>query len=744
MITKGNIKIACSGLGIKLYWNDIEVTSGVGLNVSINTLGLWTDSSKAEWVILDKSEDGFRIKVVFKELPLSQVWAVKIIDGYQISLNIDIEVEEWLHIDEFRVACLTNPSYKTWIHDFRQGDFPRPNKDWQGPPVVDAPVSLIGVRFPTGDTLLPSLTLRQQDGEKEIFAFTQKPPINIDAHIIGFRCISLKEDNDYCPGKYHLFSGIINFSEEGNVLDQEIENMRRNNFNVAIKEKASKPEAIKKTKVLLANFPWQREEKWGVRAGSRWPHIKDRSENNYLPFPFFLAYATSLLLENNIDANLIDSIAEATPEEGFLKKIAHLDFDILVVETSIPSFYHDMEIIRKISSRNFIVVLCGPHPEIYKPEFLKNNTCIDFVLYREYEFTLLELARAISQRKEDFSSVKGLIWKDHEGSIIKNCPPEPFELDSLPWPYRGRSLPMERYWDLPGNIPHPSAQMVASRGCPFGCNFCLWPQLLFGGKIYRTRDVKDVVDEMEYLIAKLGFKSIYFDDDTFNVGKSRMVALCDEIISRNLHKFPWAIMAKADLMDEEILNKMKEAGLHAVKYGVENASQELVDKCGKGLDLEKAIKMIQYTKSLNIHVHLTFSFGLPGETRETIKETIDLALELDPHSVQFSIITPFPGTALYEELDAQGRILTKDFSMYDGHYSCVFQPDNLAPADLEEAKQYAYRLWADYKRKKRGFLGDIRKFFNYWQGQSLGEAFSKTKSYLNYLYFNRKKFIGKI
>lgn len=744
MLTKGNIKIVCSGFGIKLYWNDIEVTSEAGLNVGINTLGLWTDSSKANWEILDKWEEGLKIKVIFKELPLSQIWIIRIIDDCRISLNIDVEVEEWLHIDEFRVVCLANCGYKTWIQDFCDGNFPRPNEKWQCLPMSNIPISLIGVRFSTEGEFLPSLTLKCQNDKEQIFAFVQKPSSDIEANIIGFRRKSLKGDSEYYPGQYHLFSGIINFSEKDNLLDQEIENLRQDSFNAIVREKTSGPKVSEESKVLLVNFPWQKKEKKGVRAGSRWPHIKDRSENNYLPFPFFLAYATSLLLENGIDAGLIDFIAEGTSEDDFLEKIGRMDFDILVVETSIPSFYYDMKIIRKISSKGIFVVLCGPNSEIYKPEFLKNNNCIDFVLFGEYEFTLLELAKAIFKEKKDLSFIKGLIWRDRKNNVIKNCSRESFELDSLPWPYRGESLLMEKYWDLPGDIPYPSAQMIASRGCPFSCNFCLWPQVFFNGKAYRTRDVVDVVDEMEHLIVRKGFKSIYFDDDTFNIGKERMIRLCDEIIRRDLHKVPWAIMAKADLMDEETLDKMREAGLYAVKYGVENASQELVDRCGKNLDLKKAERIIKYTKSLGINIHLTFSFGLSGETKETIKNTINYALKLDSHSVQFSIITPFPGTRLFEELDKGGRILTKDFSMYDGHCSCVFQPDNLSPDDLEKAKQHAYKLWADHKRRKRGFFGDVKRFFNYWKNHGPVYSFKRLAGYCIYISSNRKKFIGRI
>ena len=491
-------------------------------------------------------------------------------------------------------------------------------------------------------------------------------------------------------------------------------------------------------KVLLANLPWQKQNRWGIRAGSRWPHIKDSTEGNYLPFPFFLAYATSLLRKHDIEANLIDAIAEQTPEDKFIEDLHTKDFDIIVAEISVPSFYHDMELLRRISSLGVPIVLCGPHPEIYKQKFLRENHFVDFILFGEYEFTLLELIKAISKGKKDLFFIKGLIWRNDKNDIIKNPQREPFDINLLPWPYRD-GLSTDKYWDLPGDIPHPSAQMVASRGCPFFCNFCLWPQVLFNGNSHRARAIKDCIDEMEFLIRKKEFKSIYFDDDTFNIGKKRMLEFSDEIIKRDLDKVPWAIMAKADLMDEEILNGMKRAGLYAVKYGVEGGSQKLLDRCGKRLDLKKTERIIKHTNSLGIKTHLTFCFGLPGETKDTIKKTVDYALRLAPSSVQFSILTPFPGTALFEDLDREGKIFTKDWSFYDGHHNCVFQPDNLSPADLKEAKYYAYYMWSEHRRKRRGFRGDVRKFIDYWQRNGLMGALNKTASYFNYLYHNRKK-----
>jgi radical SAM superfamily enzyme YgiQ (UPF0313 family) len=399
--------------------------------------------------------------------------------------------------------------------------------------------------------------------------------------------------------------------------------------------------------------------------------------------------------------------------------------------------------LEKISLLGVNIILCGPHPLIASSDFLVENDFIDFVVFGEYETTLLELIKFFSKNSKDFSSIKGLVWRSRNGKVIKNEARPPFDISILPWPDR-ESLPMENYWDLPGDIPYPSVQMVASRGCPFGCNFCLWPQVLFGGSNYRARNIKDCVDEMEFMVRRKGYKSVYFDDDTFNIGKERMLEFCNEIIQRGLEDTPWAIMAKADLMDEEILDNMKKAGLRAVKYGVENAEQSLIDRCGKGLDLVKAKRMIDYTKNLGIKVHLTFSFGLRGETKETIEKTIDYALESDPDSIQFSIITPFPGTRLFEELEKEGKILTRDWSLYDGHNSCVFAPDNLSWQDLKDAKDYAYRLWADWQMRKRGWRGNFNRFYNYSKSGGVKKALLKSGKYLGYLVFKRRKFVGKI
>lgn len=442
-------------------------------------------------------------------------------------------------------------------------------------------------------------------------------------------------------------------------------------------------------KIVLVNLPWKKGKFWGVRAGSRWPHLKTPPEKNYVPFPFFLAYAAALLKREGLGVKLIDCLAEEIPTPLFLKMVLEENPDLLVAETSTSSLYNDLEILKKLP-RVIPVTLCGPEANIITLDFLNQNKFIDYVLMGEYESTLLELAHKLEKGK-DLDATLGLIYRANED--IKINPPRPLieDLDILPWPLR-EGLPMVRYNDNPGGIPSPSVQMWTSRGCAYQCVFCLWPQLMYQKTRYRVRDIIKVVDEMEYLVRNMGFKSVYFDDDTTNIGKLRMLKLSQEVKQRRLN-VPWAMMARPDLMDEEILEELRAAGLHAVKYGVESAEQSLLDHAHKNMDIQRTERMIRFTKSLGIKTHLTFTFGLPGETTQTIQRTIDFAMRLNPDSVQFSITTPFPGTKYFAELDEKGYIVSRLFSDYDGNSKSVLRTDYLSSKELEKAKRYAEKLW---------------------------------------------------
>ncbi len=451
-------------------------------------------------------------------------------------------------------------------------------------------------------------------------------------------------------------------------------------------------------KIILANLPWRNFSKIGVRAGSRWPHLKGRAERDYLPFPFFLSYAAALLKKHQFEVSLIDAVAEGMFYKYCLRLLERTSPDLLVCETSTVTLEHDVRLLRELK-KDIPIVLCGPDINIRQPPFLRSHDWIDYVLVGEYEFTLLDLAVHLKEGKP-LGDVRGLIWRDRDSGQVHINPPRPLvNLDELPWPLR-EGVPIERYNDSPGDLPLPSVQMLASRGCPYRCKFCLWPQVMYQSHSYRTRDVIDVADEMEYLVTQMHFKSVYFDDDTFNCGKERMLRLCKEIKKRALN-VPWAIMARADLMDEEILEHMRDAGVVAIKYGVESASQELLDNIDKNMDLKKSIDIIRLTNKMGIKTHLTFTFGLPGETRQSVSKTIDLALSLKPTSVQFSITTPFPGTTFYKEAKEKGYLISEDWLEYDGNHHSVIKYRDVTDKDLEKAIRRAYKRWAVHSAQRR-------------------------------------------
>lgn len=455
-------------------------------------------------------------------------------------------------------------------------------------------------------------------------------------------------------------------------------------------------------KILLANMPWIKDNRTGVRAGSRWPHLKGPSESDYLPFPFFLAYSASLLEKNGFTIKFIDAICERMSTSEFMIALEDFAPDLFVAETSTLSLHDDLLFIAGFD-KQFKIALCGPDKMIQDPLLFETSPYIDFVLRGEYEFTLLDLACTLRDGTE-LKDVKGLNYRASESIMCYVNEDRPLgDIDQLPWPKRTDMI-MQRYLDSPGEMPFPTVQMLASRGCPYGCLFCLWPQVMYGGQTYRVRDVTDVLDEMEEMVKTFQFRSIYFDDDTFGLNTEWLREFCTQFIERNKKgriNVPWAMMTRPDIVDIDLLELLKKTGLWAVKYGMESADQDLVNAIGKRLDVEYAKQMIRYTHTLGIKTHLTFTFGLPGETQKTIRHTIKTVLDLDPFSVQFSITTPFPGTKYFEHVTKKGHLTSRKFDEYDGNTKSVIRTDSLKPAALVRAKKKAYRIWNRYKAAGR-------------------------------------------
>ena len=448
-------------------------------------------------------------------------------------------------------------------------------------------------------------------------------------------------------------------------------------------------------RIVLANAPWYRPGHYGVRAGSRWPHF-ERNDSPYMPFPFFMAYAAALLERAGHQVTVVDGVAERLTVEQFDDRVLAAASGLLLLEISTASLDSDIADLRRLRARlpgTVRLAVAGVHAPMHEPAFLREHSEIDFALIGEYEETLRELAAALVGGNEAGGDISGLVWRGRDGTVTANRRRElRADIDGLPWPAR-HLFPMARYWDVPGGMPLPSVQLWGSRGCPYGCVYCAWPQIIYGSRRYRPRSAYALADEFAHLVTREGYRSVYFDDDTFNIGRERLLAFSAELVRRGLHT-PWAIMARADLMDRELLVVMRDAGLAAVKYGVESADQGIIDRSGKDLDLDVAIANIRLTMALGIKTHLTFCFGLPGETRATALRTIALALDLAPDSVQFSLATPFPGSRYFHEAESAGTLVTRDYAKYDGYTTAVVRTESLGTEELEGLRALAERRWS--------------------------------------------------
>lgn len=459
-------------------------------------------------------------------------------------------------------------------------------------------------------------------------------------------------------------------------------------------------------KVFLANPPWRREGRLGVRAGSRWPFTMAAGKGNkippYVPFPFFLAYAAAVLEKAGHEVQLVDAIATGMEVESFLAAIVDFDPAVVLLETSTPSIQFDLALGQEIKDHvpDVQLAMCGPHVSALPVQTLETAPQVDLILVGEYEYTLRDLAACL-EADDNLGDVLGLAWRTPQGTVQVN-PGRPLiqNLDELPWPAR-HLLPMRNYRDSFAGLPMPGLQMWASRGCPYRCIFCVWPKVMYGGQNYRVRDPIDVVDEMEQTAAEYDLCSVSFDDDTFDIGKPRILKLCAEIKRRNLG-LPWTAMARADTADREMIEAMADAGLYAIKYGVESGVQELVDAADKNLDLNRVKETVRITRDLGVKIHLTFTLGLPGETEETIRRTVDFASELNPDSVQFSIATPHPGTTYYDLARNKGMLVAESWLDFDGTDRAVIRTETLSPEMLQFALTRARRQWR-WRQFRRNF-----------------------------------------
>ncbi len=396
--------------------------------------------------------------------------------------------------------------------------------------------------------------------------------------------------------------------------------------------------------------------------------------------PLLLAYAAAYIRSRRHEVELIDAEVDSISVEDFISRVEHRSPDYIVFETSTASFKNDVEVAREIKEKVACkVAFVGPHVSALPVQSMQGNS-LDAVIVGEYELSLCEYI------EKGPDGTKGVCYRRDDGKVIIN-PPRDYllDLDQLPFPARDL-IPNYKYFDP--ILKNPFTFVLSGRGCPYRCTFCNWPQVMTGRR-YRLRSAKNVVDELEVLQSEYQFKSFLFNDDTFTADKRHAMAVCDEMIRRRI-RLPWICYARADINDRELLEKLKEAGCWSLKVGVESANQKILDNVKKQYKIEKVVEGINLMKSVGLDVHCTYIFGLPGETVETIKQTIEFSKRLNCPTVQFSTAVPFPGTELHRYLKEQDYLLTEDWEKYMPMQP-IFEYPHLSAEAISDAVKIAYR-----------------------------------------------------
>jgi radical SAM superfamily enzyme YgiQ (UPF0313 family) len=428
--------------------------------------------------------------------------------------------------------------------------------------------------------------------------------------------------------------------------------------------------------------------------------------DKYLEYPIYLAYIVAVLEEAGLEVAFVDAVMEEMSIPDFSEAVARIRPDLVVMECSTPSIYHDLESARaaKESLVGAFVALIGSHPTFFHDEILKENPAIDAVIRGEAEITARELALALAEGN-DLSQVLGLTYRRGDEVCVNPARPLIEDLDSLPFPAR-HIVPQEGYRAAIYSGECPTA-MVSSRGCPYHCVYCLWPDTLYGHQ-FRARSAANVVDEMEHVVRDYGVDEIYFDDDCLTLSKKRVMEMCGLLLDRQVD-VNWIVQARVDSVDREVLAAMKEAGCHYILFGVESGSPKMLEIMKKRITLDSARQAFRECRELRIKTQAFFLFGVPGETQATIEETIRFAKEIDADSTQFAIAIPHPGTELYQTCMDNGWLVFDSWEDFSAENSLI-ETEELTREDVEKARIRAYREYYFRPRFVTRSLLRVRNF----------------------------------
>ena len=432
--------------------------------------------------------------------------------------------------------------------------------------------------------------------------------------------------------------------------------------------------------VLIINPPWPGKG-FGTRSQNR---IIKRRSDKFLQYPVFLAYSAAQLKQAGHDISYIDSVIQNLDFDQTVREAKEKRPDIIFMETTTPSIEFDYQSLTALKeATGSKIIVGGPHATYFHREVLKECPAIDVVIRHEFD---TKLANVVSNL-DDLKSVSGITYRNGSVATDNGDGELCHDLDRLPFPDRDL-IPWEWYLEA-WYTRRPFMNMMTSRGCPYHCEFCLWPQSMYGHQ-QRFRSLENVISEIRELVDRYGMKEINIDDGTFTTHKDRVIDFCQRLRNEK-NKIIWTCNGRVDNLDDEMLSEMKASGCKMIRLGVESGSQQVLNKIKKGLTLQQIEDGVRLVKKHGIQALGGFMFGFPYDSKETVDQTIAFAKKISPDQVQFSINMCYPGTLLYEFAKKNNLLLAKNFREYDMTYGPVVKTMDMNREELEHILARAYR-----------------------------------------------------
>jgi hopanoid biosynthesis associated radical SAM protein HpnJ len=410
-------------------------------------------------------------------------------------------------------------------------------------------------------------------------------------------------------------------------------------------------------------------------AGSRY---QARREIRSFWYPTWLAQAAAMVP----NGKLIDAPPDDLTVEDVVQRAR--GFDLTVIHTSTPSLRHDVKMAERLKGAYpaMPIGFVGAHTMVLPEDTMQASEAIDFVTTAEFDYPIKEIAEG-----RPFDEVPGIAFR-RDGHTVRTPDWPPIQhLDALPFVidvYK-RDLRIEHY--SIGYLLHPYISLYTGRGCRSRCTFCLWPQTI-GGHVYRVRSPEHVYEEMA--LAKRYFpqvKEFFFDDDTFTDNLPRAIDIAQKLKTLGI---TWSCNAKANV-PYEALKALRDGGLRLLLVGYESGAQHILNSIKKGIRIDRAKQFTQDCKQLGILIHGTFILGLPGETAETMEQTLRYACELDVYSIQVSLAAPYPGTELYRQAKAQGWLIKDDLVSDSGIQEAALAYPELSHEEIFDSVERFYK-----------------------------------------------------